>query len=133
MRSVFIVLACFLSVCTLLNGGCSKNPQDKLKSQLVGRWRTELSNVFVSGSAVWTFQADGTWRCDAEASNSILGKTNVVVSGTYDVVSDRQVKMVGVVDGKQQEKMMDFFFHSEDEMTMNEVGESKSHTLKRVK
>jgi hypothetical protein len=133
MRSIFFCVLISLALCSGFLSGCGKNPQDKLKSQLAGRWKSEMSNLFVSGSAVHTFQSDGTWRCDVEAGNAILGKTNIAVTGTFAVVSESQITLTAVVNGKQEpSKNIQCYFPSPDELTLNEVGGGESVNLKRV-
>lgn len=133
MRNIIVLFAVCFALCATLVSGCSKSPQERLKSQLVGRWKSEISNLFASGSATWTFQQDGTWRCDVEAGN-MFTKTNVAIGGTYEALSDRQIKLLATVNDKvEPPKTMECFFPSSDELTLSEAGGGQSMNMKRVK
>lgn len=72
----------FLSVALILLCGCVRTQPQTLADELIASsWKVELSE---GTTAVYTFQSDGTFRCDASAV--LNGKTaDITKTGIYTV------------------------------------------------
>lgn len=79
MKKVTLLI---LSAVLILLCGCARTQPQKLADALIASsWKAELSE---GTTAVYTFQKDGTFRCDASAV--LDGKTaNITKTGAYTI------------------------------------------------